>query len=167
MIRFIVVAGFLWVVVFLSGCSTLFKGDGTPIYRDLIVDAGEAPEHDVFVKTERILNRYIYETVRQEESSQLIYFETRWQYRPPFDDEKAQGITEARTRLTIQARPRRAATTAGGSNLYRVQIMAENMVQPEGNDEWVRMPNSDMYKAYIRKIAEDLKNEFRMSIRKF
>lgn len=157
----------MWVVVILGGCSILYQAGEVSGYRDYSVNAGEGTMRDVYVKTARILNRYLYETVRQEESTQLVYFETRWQYRTPFEDEQAQGVAEARTKLTIQARPRRVAVTAGASNLYTVQITAENMVQLQDGNEWIHMTNTDKYKAYIRDIAKELENEFRMSMRRF
>lgn len=156
----------LVIATLMAGCAS-FMGDDTTGYRDITLSAGGAPAHDVYVKTARILNRHMYETVRQEESSQMLYFETRWRYREPFEDEQAQGITAARTRLMVQARPRLAAVAAGGSNLYRVQIVAENMVRLADSQEWVRIPNSKMYTTYIRQIARDLEIEFRLSIRKF
>lgn len=153
--------------LFLFGCSPLSRGQGGTGYRDLILDAGEAPLQDVYTKSPRILDRYLYEIIREEESSLFIYFETRWQHRPPFEDEKKQGAVDARTRLTVEARLRRAAATAGASNLYTVKIVAENMVLPKESTEWGRIPNTDEYKAYVGQIAKDLENEFRLSIRRF
>lgn len=157
----------MWVAVILGGCSILSQAGDVSGYRDFSVSAGETTMHDLYIKTARILNRDLFEIVRQEESTQLVYLETRWQFRPPFEDEQAQGIAEARTRLIVRARLRRAAVIAGGSNLYTVQITAENMVQLIGAEEWSRITNTPMYKAYIRNIAKELENEFRMSMRRF
>ncbi|MFB0517524.1 MAG: hypothetical protein ACETWG_13105 [Candidatus Neomarinimicrobiota bacterium] len=155
------------IALFLSSCAVLSVGGNASAYRDLTVGAGEATSRDIFVKAPRILDRYQYEIVRQEESSHQLYFETRWQLRSPLDDERLLGVVETRTRLTIQARPRRAAAVSGAANLYIVQIVAENMVRLSDHEEWIRIANTDMYKAYVRSVAEDLKNEFRMSMRRF
>ncbi|MCH8327029.1 MAG: hypothetical protein IID15_00710, partial [Candidatus Marinimicrobia bacterium] len=126
--------------------------------------AGEGSLFTVAEKTLRILDRYHYGTVRQESSQQLVYYQTAWRYRLPFDDELEKGVIEARTRLTIRARPRRAAAMAGASNTYAVKMLAENMVQMADTGKWTRMPNSKAYKAYIREIAKTLENELKMSL---
>ena len=146
----------------LWGCAA--GGSRTETYKDITWRAGEGSMFIVNEKTLRILNRYSYETVRREESQQLVYYQTSWKYRNPFDDELEKGVIEARTRLTVKARPRRTATMAGASNMYAVQVVAENMVQMADTGEWTRMPNSEAYKAYIRDIAKTLENELRMSI---
>ena len=149
----------------LWGCAA--GGSRTETYKDITWRAGEGSMFIVNEKTLRILNRYSYETVRREESQQLVFYQTSWKYRNPFDDELAKGVIEARTRLTINARPRRSGTMAGASNLYVVQMVAENIVQMADTGKWTRMPNSEAYKAYIRGIAKALENELRMSINIF
>ena len=146
----------------LQGCAA--GGGGHEKYRNITRSAGEGSLINVYEKTSRILNRYHYETVRQEESQQLIYYETNWRYRIPFDDERNRGVVEARTRLTVKARPRRAAAMAGASNMYIVQVVAENLVQMDKDGRWIQMPNTEEYKSYIKEIAKALENELRMSL---
>ena len=153
--------------VALWGCAAGAGGSGTETYKDITWRAGEGSMFIVNEKTLRILNRYNYETVRREDSQQLVFYQTSWKYRNPFDDELEKGVIDARTRLTVKARPRRTAAMAGASNMYAVQVVAENMVQMADTGEWTRMPNSEAYKAYIRDIAKALENELRMSINIF
>ena len=147
------------------GCSTL--GRGAKTYRIVSQSAGEGTLYDVSLKTVRILDRFQYEIVRQENSAYMAFYETNWKYRLPFDDERAIGVVQARTRLTVRARPRRVATTAGTSNLYMVKMEAENMVLFADNGAWNVTPNTEEYMKYVRNIAKDLENELRMTLSKF
>ena len=157
--------GMVWSLILLAGCAG--AGGNESVYRDITRPAGEGSLYDINTKTSRILNRNNYETIRNEQTDHLIFFETNWRYRTPFTDELSQGVVEAQTRLTVRARPRRAATVAGASNLYIVKLVAENRVLFAGNATWVTIPNTGEYRAYIAKMAKDLENELRMAIRKF
>ena len=155
----------LAIFVLLTSCTG--TGGREAVYNDITRPAGEGSLYDVNAKTSRILNRHNYETVRNEQSNQQVFFETNWLYRTPFRDEMLLGIVQARTKLTVRARLRRAAPVAGLSNLYIVRMMAENRVLFADNDAWRTVPNTAEYKAYINKMAKDLENELRMAIRKF
>lgn len=146
------------------GCAT---GNGAKAYSIVRQAAGEGTLLDVNAKTLRMLDRFQYEIVRTENSGQMAFYQTNWKYRIPFDDERAVGIVQARTRLTIRARPRRVATTAGSSNLYMVRMEAENMVMFEDSEIWTVTPNTSEYVQYVRTLAKDLENELRMTLSKF
>ena len=118
-------------------------------------------------QTRRVLSKYLYEIVRRERSSHQIYIESQWRTRLPFDDERGLGLSEARTRLIIRARPRRSGATAGGMDLFTVRLIAENMVRSAIDGDWERITPTDMFKAHIREVAEELDSEYNLMMRRF
>lgn len=95
----------------------------------------------------------------------MIYLETEWKSRYPFEDEIQQGVEEARTRMTLQAIPR--TRVSGGSDLNVVRLFCENMVRLRDQTQWQRVPMSKSLMDYLEGFAEDLRMEFRTGIRKF
>lgn len=142
------------------GCA----GSSPDQYRDLRVAAGEANGPAIPQVVQRVIDDNLFEIFRFEESPVSIVWETGWKSRIPFDDEKAQGIMEAQTRLIITSRPK---SGGGTSAIYRVSITAQNMVRIRDTDGWIRVPNTKQYSAYIRGIAYSLKSEFDMTQRVF
>lgn len=148
------------------GCAGSASGDKAEGSSGYSTDVGTATEFDFYQKTRRILDRYQYEIIRHEESADMLYLETRWKDRYPFQDEQEIQVVQAMTRVIVQARPR----TRGGmstSRIYKVNFIAENMVLFANNDAWVHIPLTLMCREYLGKFAEDLRTEFRIGIRKF
>lgn len=156
----------LFLLPFFIGCAGSASGDKTEPSNGFSTDVGTATEFDFYQKTRRILDRYQYEIIRQEESVDMLYVETRWNDRIPLEDEQAIEIVQARTRVIVQARPRTRGGT-GSSRVYKVHFIAENEVLFINNDEWVRVPLTPQCRAYLAKFADDLQTEFRTGIRKF
>lgn len=149
----------LYIGLFL-GCA----GVSPDQYRDLRVSAGEANLGLIPQKVQRILDYNLFEIIRLEESPASIIWETAWKGRAPFNDERAQGIVEAQTKLIIMTRQK---TGSGSQALHRVHITAQNMVRFGSEEDWIRIPNTREYSSYIRKIAYDLKSELDMTQRVF
>ena len=150
----------MMLIGLIIGCA----GSSSPTYRDLRLSAGEANAYAISDKVQRILNTNLFELVRFEESTVSSVWETAWKSRSPFEDEIAQGIVEAQTKLLIQSRPK---TGAGDATIYRVYLNAQNMVRIDSRGEWIRVPNTKQYTAYIRGIAYSLKSELDMTQRVF
>lgn len=147
------------------GCgsrSADVSGSRTSTYS---ADLGTATAYDFRDKTGRLLARYQFSVYRFEETTDLIYLETEWKNRYPFDDEIDQGIVEARTRLIIQARPR--IQTPTGSDLNTVKLVAENLVRFQNSAQWQRVPMSKQLRAYLKRFVDELQTEFRTGFRKF
>lgn len=142
------------------GCA----GNSPDQYRDFRTSAGEANESMISGQVQKIIDLYQYEIVRFEESNISKVWETAWKARVPFDDERSLGILDAQTKIIIQARPK---SRSGASPVYRVYINAQNMVRLEAGDEWIRIPNTKQYSAYIREMASTLRSELDMTPRVF
>ncbi|MFQ5605389.1 MAG: hypothetical protein ACE5HS_19145 [bacterium] len=123
-------------------------------------EVGLATEFDAVDKTRRLLDRHHYELFREENDASGIYFETRWKERQPFEDELFLGITAARTRLIIRARPKSRFGTGMSVN-YRIKFFAENEVLTQAAGEWTREPLSTELKNYLKMIANEFKTEFK------
>lgn len=128
-------------------------------------DLGTATAYDFKDKTGRMLDRYQFQLFRFEETADIIYMETDWKARYPFEDELEEGIAEARTRLIIQARPR--TRNPAGSDLHTVRLVAENRVRFQDSGEWQRIPMSKQLISYFKRFADELQTEFRTGFRKF
>ncbi len=148
---------------FAMGCAGSSSMDGTP--RAFRSNLGTATLYDFNQKTRAILAKYQFVVVRFESTTDLTFYETEWKPRYPFQDEIDQGIEEARTRITIQATPRTRA--AMGSDLNTVRFEAENQVRFRNGMDWHFVEMSDMLKAYLREVADDLATEFRSNIRRY
>lgn len=91
-----------------------------------------------------------------------VYMETDWKERDLFADEVAQGITEARSRIFVRARPR----TAQASSLQSVSMEVENHVRFEGVDDWDRSVITDEATDYFRSIERSIRTELSTGIRR-
>lgn len=129
-------------------------------------NVGTATAYDFKDKTQRLFTRYQFQVYRFQETADLIFIETEWKLRYPFEDELAHGIEEAKTRIVAEARPR-SRMSSGGSELNRVSFYAENLVRFKQSHEWQPVALSDMLKSYLKEFADDLTTEFRTGIRKF
>lgn len=151
-----------------AGCAGSSSGNkaNIPSPNNYTTEVGVATDFDFKEKTRRILDKYQYEIVRFEESSDMIYFETRWKDRYPFEDEDQLGISQARSRFILEARPRTRGIR-GSVKVFRITVIAENEALYLGSEEWQHVPMTSSYKKYVKRFAEDLRSEFRSGIRRF
>ena len=159
--KYIGVIIILLAIGILLGCASSGKPRTNPTNYNRNV--GTAYPLDMKTKTVRILNKFNYVVVRQEESFEQIYYETDWRYRQPFDDEIDLGIVDARTRLTVTATPR----TRVGTDLYNVRVRAETQVRFQDTEEFTVVPMSDLLIKYLNDISDDLKMELSTGIRRY
>lgn len=125
---------------------------------------GTAALTDVQTKVPKVLSRYQYEIERQDESLSLLTIQTRWNGRYPLEDERAQRVTEAMTRLILTARAR--ARTGGTADVRIVDLTAENRVLMADSTEW-RGLMTPMFKEYVDKLVDELKTDLLTGVRVF
>ncbi len=123
---------------------------------------GTATDTDIQRIVPNILSRYNFTIYRDDITLDGIYFETEWKERDLFDDEKALGATEARSRIYVTARPR----TAQASSLHRVNFEVQNEILIEGEEGWNRETITEEAEEYFSEIARTLRVEFDTGIRR-
>lgn len=123
---------------------------------------GTATDTDIQRVVPNILNRYNFTIYRDEITLDGIYYETEWKDRDLYDDERALGVTQARSRIYVTARPR----TAQASSLHRVNFEVQNEVMIEGDEDWNRETITDEAENYFSEIARTLRVEFESGIRR-
>ena len=149
----------LGIILFIStGCSSSERV-AQNTYR---ANLGTATETDIVNQVPRILDRNNFTIYRQEVTLDGVYMETDWKERDLFADEVAQGITEARSRIFVRARPR----TAQASSLQSVNMEVENHVRFEGVDDWDRTVITDEATEYFRTIERSIRTELATGIRR-
>lgn len=108
----------------------------------------------------RLLGRFGYRVERGTRTPRQIVLETQWRQRSPMDDEMAQGVAAAQTRLLLRG-------TRRDERFYHVRFEAENLVRYEGSDEWERAPVTDMFRSYANEIATELEVSLSSGVRRY
>jgi hypothetical protein len=155
----------VWLVLAAGGCSGS-AGSDKDVRPDLYTaNLGTATQLDFREKTRKMLDRYQFQVIRYEQTTDATFFETEWKMRYPFEDELQQNVEEARTRLIITATPRTRAPM--GSDLHTVRLEAENQVRYRDGRDWHYLQMSEMLKAYLKEFCDKLSTEFRSGIRTY
>jgi len=148
------------VVLLPAGCAS-GGGGGDAVFR---AELGIATEADAVTISDRVFSQFQYTLARTDDPPNLR-METEWRVREPFQDERAQGITEAESRLVVSGRQR--LETELGSQ-FAMTLMVENRVRTGVSGEWVDTHNTPQFRAYARSIAERLETQFRtIGVRRF
>ena len=135
------------------------SGGGSDVNNEYVMDLGVATNFDAADKTRRLFDRYQYDMVREERSSDSYYFESRWKPRQPLEDEQQLGIIAAQTRIIIRARPRTRYGSGMAPNMT-LKFHGETEVQFGGSQQWTRIPLTKMQKKFLKEIADGFKLEF-------
>ncbi len=155
--RWVLGAGALLV----TGCAALSGGgslDGS-VQRNV----GVASHYDLAEKASRVIQLNQFE-VEREEYDGIFYIETRWRDRAPFDDEQANGVEAAQSRMIVRGSPR--APDPDGQ-LYNVTVIVQNRVSVVGESGWRRDLTTSRFNEYARQITEDLRDELEIGVRRF
>jgi hypothetical protein len=151
----------VFALTVLSGCGSARNGSLTALFARGI---GTATGPEAMDKTVQVLHLHQFELERHE-GSPTIYIETRWRERTPFEDEQLLGISSAQIRAIMRGRPR-SGTGMGG--LYTIDLTIEQRVRTDRNSEvWTNMVMTDQGRAYAARIAEDLRRELNVGVRRF
>lgn len=131
----------------------------TNVYKERI---GNASATDVINFTEKIFIRFSF-TLERREIDNVIYYETTWKDRLPFDDEAALGITSARNKIIISTRPYMRGET---TQLLTVEFTGITEVKMGNFIEWRKeSPTSEATK-YLSNISYELRNELLSRLRR-
>lgn len=137
----------LLLVLLSAACAT--GRAANPVYRR---DIGTATGPDAFTLAEQVIHRHGYE-IEQADTVPDIRILTKWKPRRPVDDELALGVTTAESRILVMGRVRGQTTDLGG--LYTVSMTIENRVQVAGSTEWTESLNTELFRDYADRIAND------------
>lgn len=117
---------------------------------------GRATERDIVALVPLTLERHGYIIYNNRRTSDMLYFETNWRSRAPFDDEAAQGADGARTRIIIRARK-------ASQHLFSLRLQAQNEVSgiPLASDVtvpgWSTIPATDQYREYVNELSSEIR----------
>ena len=116
---------------------------------------GNFSASDIQRRSSEILMRHSYQIDHQVGPPSIV-IETVWKARAPFDDEVAAGNRQAQTRIVIRGRQRPGVTQA---TLYTTTFEAQNRVRDTLTNEWIEIPATASFEAYVREIARELRLE--------
>lgn len=124
---------------------------------------GTATALDAYERSMKVIRQHQFQIERESRETGL-YLETRWRSRVPFPDETALGINAAQVRVFVRGTPR-SSTSQG--ELFSVSIAIENRVQVAGSTDWTEATATRQYQDYARAIAEDLRRELEIGVRRY
>ena len=119
---------------------------------------GQVTESDLFIRLPRVLARHGFLLQEGRHYGRKLYFETQWKDRKVFSDELAAGYEAARTQVRFDAR--------WTGRLYVLNIAVDNQYRTPGG-HWVQGPVTEMFDAYAREIASDVRLEIASGIRRY
>jgi|GEM_PF-417353 len=145
-------------LLLLGGCASTGGAGPTQSW-----DLGLATPGDASQKSIEVLRNYRFE-VEREEGPPNIYILTRWQQRPPLQDEAALGADLAQTRFIVEARARRR--NPQGEDLFTVRLRVENRLRLDGpTSDWVEHPITDDFRIFASEVAGDIRASLQTGIR--
>lgn len=159
-----VFTGALGVMLWFGGCAAGNNMGGPRINREQDFDLGQPTPNSVQVRTPMVLQLNGYTIYRQESSPSGLVIETHWLQRDLFDDETTAGATAAKTRIIIRVGPSRRANEGkmvGFPYIPPVWMVAENKVYFLSDTTGGPTENSDEFRAYMQKIAKELKTAYK------
>jgi hypothetical protein len=117
--------------------------------------------HDLAIK---VLRQNQFELERETDPP-VLYLETRWRGRVPFEDEQALGIGAAQVRIIVRGNVRN--TTSMQGDLYSVSMVVENRVQLRNSVDWSDGTATAQYRQWAQRVTDDLKRELDVGVRTF
>lgn len=125
-------------------------------------DGGIATATDAVEAPQKILRDNQYQMERTQ-GPPNVYLLTRWRSRTPLADEAELGITDARTRFIVEARPR--SRNPSGADLYTVRIRVENEGRGSGESDYASLEITPDFREYATRIANAIRDEIEMGTR--
>jgi hypothetical protein len=150
------------LVPLLAGCGS------ASLPRDVVrVDVGRGSRGDIELVIPEQLVRHGYTIQQRRDTGTLLYYETAWLNRQPFEDEVEQCRLECRTRIIVEARRQ-------GGEIFSVTLRAENsfLDQPTGvlatgEPVWTALPPTEKFREHINKISTDIEDRIDAGVRVF
>ncbi|MBO6575389.1 MAG: hypothetical protein JJ896_08240 [Rhodothermales bacterium] len=160
--RFFLLIALMAFPVVLAGCAS--SGNTGARQSQVRANLGTAARSTLVNETVQILtSRYGYNMLRTVMDTEDMRFETDWKQESALADEKDQGYTHARTKITVTARPRNRSTS--GSQNLAVNFVAETQVLPFGNEVWISIEPTDERKDALRQISTYLRRTYQTAMR--
>jgi hypothetical protein len=148
-------------VLLLAGCGGR-RGDASVAH--FARGIGVATAAEAVTKSHQVLALHQFE-IEREEQPPVLYIETRWRNRTPFQDEFALGIEAAQVRALVRGRSR--SPTSGMGELYTMDMTIEQRVRVQGTQDWAHVTVTDSARAFAARIVEDLRRELDVGVRRF
>ncbi|NNE71915.1 MAG: hypothetical protein HKN29_16340 [Rhodothermales bacterium] len=159
--RITVLVCFLIAPMIFSACAS---SGGTARQGQIRANLGTASRSVLISETvDALTTRYGYLMLRSVVDTEDVRFETDWRQESALADERDQGYTHARSKVTILARPRNRSGS-GAQNLA-VTFIAQTQVLPFGNDVWVEVEPTEMREDAIRQISNFLRRSYQTALR--
>ena len=152
-------------IIELIGCYTQ---PGTPEELNKISyrhHLGKATSFGFQEVTRQIFSKYGYAVDRFDNRSVYLTVESNWKLRQPTTNELINGFTEAKTQIIITANLERSATSKFTADLFSCNMKIKNLVN--NGQDWIEFYNSPELKSSMAKIANDIKDEFLLTMRQF
>ena len=155
-------AGGLLLVFLTSACA------GASLSRDLLRhDVGRGSRGDIELVVPEMLIRAGYAIQQRRDTGSLLYYETAWHVREPFDDEKEPCALDCRSRIIVEARRQ-------GGQIYSVTLRAENsaLEEPAGAQDpaspvWVPLSPSPKFREHVRELSAGMEMRIDAGVRVF
>jgi hypothetical protein len=136
--------------------------------RDVVrFDVGRGSRGDIELVIPETLIRHGYAIQQRRDTGTLLYYETAWLNREPFEDEVEQCALECRTRIIVEARRQ-------GGDIYSVTQRAENtfleapsMASSTGEPVWNPLPPTEKFREHIGQITEGISMRIDAGVRVF
>ena len=146
--RWLTASGLLLTAVVTTGCA------GGSLSRDALRhDLGRGSRGDIELVIPEMLIKAGYAIQLRRDTGSLLYYETAWHVRQPFDDEVDQCTRECRSRIIVEARRQ-------GGELYSVSLRAENssLVQtdPAASAVWMPIDSSEKFREHVSELSETI-----------
>ena len=148
----------------LTGCRSLARSHRTPPSSGYRRRVGLATWVDINDKAGEVMMRHQY-VPRRVEQPPAIYIESEWRQREPFDDERAHGAEQARSRLVLTGRVSPTKVSALGE-VYELELLIENQARRLDGD-WGDGGMTPQFLEYANRIADDLESSLRSTVRRF
>jgi hypothetical protein len=130
-------------------------------------DLGRGTRGDIELVIPEMLIRAGYAMALRRDTGALLYYETAWHVRQPFEDEADQCARECRSRIIVEARRQ-------GGDLYSVSLRAENSSltgasteNPSGGAVWTPILPSPQFRDHVSELSSAIGMRIDAGVRVF
>jgi hypothetical protein len=127
-------------------------------------DLGRGSRGDIEAVIPEMLIRAGYTIQLRRDTGALLYYETAWHVRQPFEDEVEQCARECRSRIIVEARRQ-------GGEIYSVALRAENssllQSDPATDAVWTPIQSSEQFRKHVSELSESIGMRIDAGVRVF
>jgi hypothetical protein len=130
-------------------------------------EVGRGSRGDIELTVPELLIRAGYAIQQRRDTGSLLYYETTWHSREPFEDEIDQCALGCRSRIIVEARRQ-------GGNLYSVTLRAENAFldrsldpDPSMASVWVPFPPGERFREHVSELSAGIGMRIDAGVRVF